>query len=348
VAETTRRVVTMDGAGKIAVQSEPIPPLKDNTVLVEVKSCLVSPGTELQEAQRRRKNPTDKPGKPFGYGNAGLVLEVGKGVEGISPGDKLACMGGGYAVHGSHAVVPKNLTVPIPEGLSFEEAAFAHLAATGLHAVRRAKLEFGQHVAVWGLGIVGQTTAQFARLSGTHVMAIDLVDERVKTAAKCGAHLPVNAREEDPVKLCDAFTRGYGLDVAFLAFGGNVAPAVDQARQMLKTAPDGHKMGVIVIVGWAMFEAEFPTRFGNVDIRPSSRPGPGYHDEAWEHGANYPPVFVEWTTRRNMEECLRSAAEGQLDVKSLITHRIPLEEAPGACDELINSPGTAMGVILNP
>ena len=82
--------------------------------------------------------------------------------------------------------------------------------------------------------------------------------------------------------------------------------------------------------------------------RASSRPGPGYHDEAWEFGRDYPPVFIHWTTRRNLEECLLFAAKKRLDYSALITHRMPLGDAPAGCEELIQHPDKAMGVILNP
>lgn len=349
MAQKMRRLVTMDSAGQIGVREEPIPELVENTILVEVASCLVSPGTELGMAKMRREKGKD-PGeaKPFGYGNAGVVAEVGPGVEGVKPGDRLACMGGGFAIHSSHVVMPKNMVVPIPEGMSFDQATFAHLAATGMHAVRRGTLEFGQNIAVFGLGIIGQIISQIARLSGSHVMAIDLLDMRLGIAKKCGAHLTVNASQADPVELNADFTGGYGMDCAFVAFGGNITPAIKQIRGMLKKAPDTHKMGTIVIVGWGTMEAEFPVPFGNVDIRASSRPGPGYHDKAWEYGQDYPPVFVEWTTKRNMEECLRFASDGLLDLETLITHRMKLDDAPTGCEELIESPGTAMGVILHP
>ncbi len=348
VSDKMRRVVTMDGAGKIAVAQEPIPELKANTILVDVKSCLISPGTELHDAARRRAKPSDAPPKPFGYGNAGVVLEVGEGVEGVKAGDRLACMGGGHAIHGSHAVMPKNMVTSIPESLSFDEATFAHLAATALQAVRRSQVQFGQNVAVFGLGIIGQIISQISRLCGAHVMAIDLLDMRVDIARKCGAHLAINGTKEDPVALTPQFTGEYGFDIAHIAFGGDVSKAIKQIQKMLKQAPDTHRMGVIVIVSWAQLEAEFPVPFGNVDIRASSRPGPGYHDEAWEYGADYPRAFVDWTTKRNMEECLRFAADKLLQYDPLITHRISLDEAPDACEKLIESPGTAMGVILHP
>ena len=49
-----------------------------------------------------------------------------------------------------------------------------------------------------------------------------------------------------------------------------------------------------------------------------------------------------------MEECLRFASDGLLDLETLITHRMKLDDAPTGCEELIESPGTAMGVILHP
>jgi len=350
VVPTTRRVVTRDGAGRIAVAEEPIPELKPGSVLVEVRSCLVSPGTELGGLLAQRANPDPAgPARPFGYGNAGVVLDVGEGCEeAFEPGMRVACMGGGYALHASHAVVPRNLTVPIPEGLSFDEAAFAHLAATALWAVRRARIEFAQNVAVFGLGLVGQIAAQIARCSGAHVMAVDTVPFRLDVASTCGADLTFNLAEGDVEAVAAEFTRGHGIDAVIIAFGGEATVAVKSACTMMRTAPDGHQYGTIVIVGGARFEAQFPTPFGNIDVRASSRPGPGYHDEAWEVGRDYPPALVEWHTRRNLEECLLFAARKRLNYEALITHRLPLEQAPEGCEELIHHPDRALGVILNP
>ncbi len=344
----TRRYATIDGAGRFGVAEGPVPEPGEGAVLVEVRSSLVSPGTELGGVPARRAQPTDGPPRGFGYGNAGVVLATGPGCEGIRPGDRLACMGGGHALHATHVVVPRNLTAPIPEGLSFEEAAFAHLAATGLWAVRRAGVEFGANVAVFGLGIVGQIAAQAARASGAHVLALDRLPQRLEVARRCGADLALDPAGADLPRVAAEFTRGHGLDAAIVAFGGDATAALDSARLMMKTAPDGHQYGRIVIVGGARFEARLPVPFGNIDICASSRPGPGYHDEAWERGRDYPAALVEWTTRRNMEECLRAAAEGRMDFKALVTHRMPLEEAPRGCEELLAHPERALGVVLEP
>lgn len=345
----SRTVLTIDGRGRFAVIEGPIPELRPGTILVEVRSCLVSPGTELGAVPQMRTKPAQSaPGRPFGYGNAGVVLGVGAGVKDVKRGMRVACMGGGYALHATHVVVPVNLTAPIPEGLSFDEAAFAHLAATGLHAVRRGQVQFGNNALVMGLGIVGQLTAQFARASGAHVMGVDRIRMRREAAQRWGIDRTSDAGSDAVIAGAGEFTGGKGIEVAFVAFGGEATDAMQTIARTLVTAPDTHRMGTIVIVGGARFESSWPVPFGNVDVRASSRPGPGYHDDAWEHGADYPKGFVVWTTRRNLEESLRAAAEGRVDFKGLITHAAALNSAPEACEEIIEHPDRALGVILRP
>jgi len=344
-----RRVAAIDGSGRFVLIEEEAPRPGRGEVLVENRVTLISPGTELGGVPAMRANP--KPGaapREFGYSSAGVVLEAGEGCEDMPAGLEVACMGGGYALHSDYVVVPRNLTVPKPAGLSFEEAAFAHLAATSLHAVRRADVRIGESFLVAGLGIVGQIAVQFGAIAGGHVAAMDHLEMRRKRALEGGAELAL-APSEDAVAKVRQFTRGYGLDCALIAFGGDATGAIEQISSMMKVAPDSHRMGRLAIVGGASFQAKgWPVAVGNMDIRPSSRPGPGYHDEAWEHGRDYPPVFVDWTTRRNMEESLRFAAAGRLKLEMLITHRLPLADFAEGAEALLTTPGEALGVVLEP
>ena len=343
-----RRVAMLDGAGRITVEEEPCPVPAPGVVVGVGRACCVRPGTVWGGVPRRRANPNpDLPKRVFGYSNAGVVIGQGAGCEDIPLGTPVACMGGGYAPHATHAAVPRNLAVPIPAGVSFEAAATNHLAATAIHAVRRGEFTLGEHVAVLGLGIVGQFCAQLATLAGAHVLAVDRLPLRLRAVTGLAERV-VDASAEDVVTAARELDRGHGFDGGIIAFGGDGTPALKTLTQILKQAPDTHTMGRVVIVGGARIDQGFAAALGNVDVRSSARPGPGYHDKEWEHGRDYPPVFVEWTTRRNVEECLRFMALGKLRPEALITHRVPLAEAPTICETLIESPGDALGVILLP
>lgn len=343
-----RKVAAIDGRGNISVIEEPMAAPKPGQVQIEVRASMVSPGTELGGVGRRRENPSDAAPRPFGYSNAGVVIAQGAGCEDIPIGTRVACMGGGYAQHATHACVPRNMAVPIPDGVSDEDAASIHLVATALNAVRRGEFHLGEHIAVAGLGIVGQFTCQWARLSGCHVMGLDRLPMRLEVAGACGLHCGIDIAEDDPVPVSRAFTRGDGIDGGVIAFGGDGTPAFVTLSEMMKKAPDTHLMGRIVIVGGARIEHGFAAALGNLDVRSAARTGPGYHDEAWEHGADYPPVFMQWTTRRNLEECLRFMGSGHMQVSPLITHRVALEDAPEACEALIQNPNAALGVVFLP
>ncbi|MBD3184022.1 zinc-binding dehydrogenase [Candidatus Poribacteria bacterium] len=344
----TRKFAAIDGAGVISVQEGPIPEPGNGEILVEVKASCISSGTELGGIKNRRENPGSSGPRPFGYQNAGIIIAKGENCDEYQIGDKVASIGGGYALHATHACVPKNLSVHIPDGISYEIASTVHLGATGLHAVRRAKLEYGENAAIFGAGTVGQFTTQFSRLSGAHVMVIDQYDLRLKAAIEGGADITVNFTEEDLVFISKDFTRNYGIDASFICFGGDANPALKQIRQMMKVSPDTHIMGRLVIVGGATISHGFGASLGNMDIRSSARPGPGYHDEEYERGKDYPTVFVQWTTKRNLEETLRAVQEGKLKVKPLISHVCPLDEAPDICEEIIQTPEKTLAVVLKP
>ena len=348
MAEGKRKVAAINGAGQIVLIEEELPAPKPGQVQIEVRASMVSPGTELGGVRSRRENPSDAPPRPFGYSNAGVVVAQGEGCADIPIGTRVACMGGGYAQHATHACIPRNMAIPIPEEVSFEHASSIHLVATGLNAVRRASLELGEHLAVVGLGLVGQFACQWGRLSGCHVLALDKLPRRIQGAQDAGVHLAVSVDETDPVVAARDFTRNYGMDAGILAFGGDGTAAFKMLVSLMKVSPDTHLMGRIVIVGGAKIEHQFASGLGNLDVRSSARTGPGYHDEPWEHGADYPDVFMQWTTKRNLEECLRFMASGGLLVEPLITHKVPLLEASDACEDLIQRPNEALGVVLIP
>ena len=344
-----RRVGAIDGKGRGVVVEDELCEPRPGEVLVEVAASLISPGTELGgvPAQRREPDESREP-RPFGYANAGVVSAVGEGVAQFAPGDRVACMGAGYAQHASLALVPENLCTAVPESLSFEAASYAHLAATALHAVRRAEPLFGENAMIMGLGLVGQLAGQLAQLSGSHALGVDRYPMRLERAGAVGFEATASAANGDPVAAAAGFCGGFGMDYGIIAFGGDGTEAMKQIVASLKVTPDTHRMGRIVIVGGATITHGFAATLGNVDVRSAARTGPGYHDEGYEFGGQYPAVFVEWTTQRNLAECVRAMADGRLQVEPLTTHRLPLSQIGDAVDALVEHPESALGVVLTP
>ncbi len=350
----THRILTIDGSGIAHVEQRETPPIPPGHVLVKNRASMFSQGTQLGGVKRVRQNPNpDAPARVIGYQSAGDILELGEGCERREVGQPVACMSGGGraegvgAYHADYVVVGVNLTSPIPEGVSYDAAASSHLAATALNAVRRAELQFSEDVLVVGLGVVGQFCIRFAELSGARTVGWDLYDIRLETAKKGGARLLLNPAENDPIQPMRDFTRGRGLDAAIIAFGGDSDETFQQVVDVMKVAPDTHQMGRIVIVGGFSFRHQWAASLGNLDVRSAARTGPGFLDVEYETGGDYPPVFVRWTTQRNLEEVLRLMQEGRLDVDGFITHRFPMSRAPEAVDLLVEHPDQAVGVVID-
>jgi threonine dehydrogenase-like Zn-dependent dehydrogenase len=247
-------------------------------------------------------------------------------------------------MHTDYARVPHHLTAHLPERVTFSQGAYAMLAATALHALRRGDPDFGAFAAIIGLGLVGQLSAQIHKLAGCYVIGWDIIEFRTATARKWGIDETVVVGAEDPVAKTHAFTDADGLDNAVFAFGGDAERAMESVLKCMKVSPDGHPMGTIVFVGQGSFR--YTSRLTNIDIRRASRTGPGYHDEAWEYGADYPPVFMRWTTRTNIALCLRLIAEGKLNVDALTTHTIPLEDVDAGISDIIAEPDEILGVVF--
>jgi len=341
-----RRVVRVDSLGNIKVVDEEFEGPGKGEVLVKVKYSVISSGTEVAGILSRRKaKDTSLKSYIVGYSNSGEVVSIGLSVKGFRKGEHVAYMGVGYAVHGTYSVVPQNLCVHIPENVGFKEAAFNHLIATSLNAVRRGRVEIGEYVGVFGLGLIRQFCAQLSYVTGAHVIGLDLYELRRNKALVYGSQSTLDPRDENVVEKIKGFTRGYGLDTGFICYGGRGDETFNILVNSIHKAPDTHGFGKIVVVGGIRAFLSFPTFFGNIDILPSSRTGPGYHDVEWVHGKDYVNL-VRWNTKRNLEEIMYLLQENRLKVKHSITDIYSLEDAEKACEKIITRPSETLGVAL--
>ena len=343
-----RRAVQIHGDGSITVEEIAMPGLEPDEVVVETAVSLISAGTETNGIKGRRKNPApDAAPRTSGYATAGTIVALGSEATGFEVGQRIIGMAGECYSHADYNVGHPMVTVPIPDGVSFDDAVMVCLAATSMQAVRRLDPDFGCFYAVVGQGLVGQFADQLITLSGGRVAAIDLDDSRLEIALAHGADIAINPKEQDLTETLLEWAEGEGIDGSLLAYGGPGTEVMQQLSKASLKAPDGHQVGNMVIVGGVQTELKgAPVAFGNMDIKPSSRTGPGYHDLAYHHGQDYPRAYVRWTTRRNMAELLRRVADGSFRVSSLISHRFDLDDAADAYDMIIDASEPNLGVLL--
>lgn len=355
-------------SGTTEIMDVPAPAAGRGQILIRTSRTLVSAGTErmmvdfgkagwLEKARQQPEkvkqvlekirtdgliptmeavfNKLDEP-MLLGYCNAGVVLEVGAGVTDLQPGDRVASNG----PHAEMVCVPRNLCAKIPDGVTYEEAAFTVLGSIALQGVRLAAPTLGERFIVFGLGLVGLLTVQLLRASGCLVLAVDVIEARLKVAETFGAETVDLGKGTDPVAAL-SWTGGRGVDGAIIAAAAKGDEIVHQAAQACR------KRGRIVLVG----VVDLNLRRGDfyekeLTFQVSCSYGPGRYDERYEQGGqDYPIGFVRWTEQRNFEAVLEAMRAGQLRVSELITHRMSLEEAAGAYDRMLHD-AEALGVII--
>ena len=367
-----KQVVQDVRKGETSVLEVPVPQVMPGTALVRTVASLVSVGTEralvefagktllgkarsrpdlvrqvIEKARREGilttfdavQNQLDLP-LPLGYSSAGVIEAVGEGLSGFQVGDRVACAGGGYAVHAEYAVVPQNLIAKLPAGVDFEAGAFATLGAIALHGFRLGEPQLGDRVAVIGLGLLGLLAAKIAQAAGCAVFGIDTDPERVELAEKLG----IEAVNRDVAETeGQAFTSGAGFDLIQICAD---TPSNDTVQLAGVLARD---RGIVVATG--AVGTELPRRpYYMKELRfvISRSYGPGRYDPLYEEaGVDYPPGYVRWTEGRNLDAFLELIEEGKLEINLLLTHRFPIERAIEAYDLISDSKGEpSLGVLL--
>lgn len=359
--------------GKVFLKDVPAPTVGPKNVLVQLERSCVSVGTEMagvkmsglplyrralkqphhvkrvlqlmkdQGVARVYKQVKGKldAGLPTGYSAAGTVIAVGEEVTGIAVGDRVACAGAGIANHAEVIDVPVNLTVLVPEGLSFDAAATVTLGAIALQGVRRSQPTLGETVVVIGLGILGQITAQLLTANGCRVIGTDVDPRRIAVARENGMDIGINPAEGDVVEKIVKFTDGFGADAVIITAGSPSSDILAQAFQACR------RKGRVVVVGDVGLNiARSDIYAKELDFFISTSYGPGRYDPAYEEeGADYPLGYVRWTENRNMGEYLRQLASGRISLANMLQAPFDLNEAEAAYERLGN-PGEKPLLVL--
>lgn len=276
------------------------------------------------------------PGEQLGHEGAGVVERVGDGVEKVQEGDRvviafnIVCGDCWFCLHGQNSLCEnfRNLgagmaadspggtqaqlvRVPgadvnllkIPEGMDDERAVFVgDILTTGYYGAAIAGIQPGDTVAVIGAGPVGFFAAQSARLHDpADVLVLDMQDDRLQLAEKVGA-TPINVDERNAQMAVAERTEGRGADVVIEAVGA--VPAFESAVEVVRSG------GTICVIGM------YVTETTELQLGMS-----------WFRMLTYVfggicPIHAWW------ERAMQAVAEGKIDPLPIISHTLPLEEAP--------------------
>ena len=269
-----------------------------------------------------------------GHEFAGEVTELGEEVRGWSIGNRVTaapqipcgqchwCQVGEYNLcedydyvgsrsDGSFAQylrIPAANLVKLPPEVEFEEAAATDPACIALHGIRRSGgIRPGETVVILGTGPIGLFACQWARILGAgRIIAVDIVDEKLKIAEELGAETIINAGKEDVVhRITKITTRGADL---VMEIAGNLSTQ----RQCLQVAA---KRGRVVYIGRSHEDVLLPDNVYSLIFR----------RELEIYGSvnsSFSNLNHEWRT------AVHFMANGQLRVKPLISHRISLKDVP--------------------
>jgi 2-desacetyl-2-hydroxyethyl bacteriochlorophyllide A dehydrogenase len=343
------RALTFQGPEEVRIQERPMPELEaPDDVVLKIEASGVC-GSDLHIYHGRL--PIEA-GFTIGHEYVGTVIAAGEAVTRVAVGDRVVgafltacgacfhCMRGEYhrclesrsfglgATLGSlqgtqaeYALVPRaNLTLrKVPEGISDDVALFAgDVMGTGYHGVAESGLQAGEVAAVLGLGPVGLCAVQVAKLAGARVIAIDSVPERLALAESFGAS-PINFAEQDVKAEVRALTEGRGgVDVAIDAVGH--PDVLDSALRLTRSC------GRVQCIG--VYAERTEIHMGLAWLKSITIKG------------------GQANVIAHLDQVLSMLGEGQLDPTPLVTHHMPLEEAPQAYE--VFDRHEALKIVLTP
>lgn len=323
----------------IRVEEVETPKPGSGEVLIRVTACGIC-GSDLHEYKLGIYPELGIPAgvaRILGHEFSGEIAEIGEGVQGLKRGDRVITVtNGANAEYIKIPAMMRPFILPVPDHVTFEEAATTEPLATSLHGVHLADPKDNETIVVMGCGLIGLGVLQILKAtSKTRVVAVDVSEKRLNMAKKIGADVLVNAAKEDPyeamLKLTGSMQIQYleypvpGVDAVIDCAGYSAEnlgkPPLWQALLMVK------QNGKVIEV--AVFEKPCEIDM-NIIMRKNI-----HLTGSWA-----------WTPMEFFE-ALEMIKSGKIDRKPLITHRFPLEKAKLAYETQMNA-REAIKVVITP
>jgi L-iditol 2-dehydrogenase len=341
------KAIVFQAPNKIVTKEVPKPKIGKDDVLVRMKAVAICNSTDMHFLKGEIEGITYPllPGKP-GHECAGEIAEAGSNVKDLRTGDRVVpgpvyalpcnhcyyCMQGkeelcenpGFAdyAYAEYLQIPAEYCYKMPENLSYEEAALIDLLACTLHGAKRANFSYGETAVIIGQGPAGLLLTQLAKLSGvSKAVAVDINDSRLRFAKRLGADFTVNSSKENLAKKVLEVTDKKGAEIAVDAVGrpATISQAVDVLRPAGRAIVFGFHLKPVQINMARVFDKE-------LEIKASFRT----------------------VGKLDYHTSMSLVANRKIDVKSLITHRMPLEQLRHALELIEKELEGVVKVILKP
>ncbi|HZT43138.1 MAG TPA: zinc-binding dehydrogenase [Chthonomonadaceae bacterium] len=321
------------GIKVVELETIELPARQPADALVDVELSGVSVGTEVWALTGQRPpGDTSFPCVP-GYQAVGIVREAGPEAS-VRPGERIFfiqarlpdpyCQGNWMGTHLRTAVVNTAhdaghaYWVRVPDGVTPEDAALSALAAVAERGLQHAGVHPGDLCVVIGQGVIGQASAQLARLRGAQALATDILPNRRDLAARYSADTVLDPRQDDLAAEVRS-RRPEGADLIVEATGNKalIPLAISLVRPL----------GRVLLQGWYPGEVAFD--FHATHLR-------------------RPTISVTCGMgREENERAMGWLAEGKLRLAPLLTHVFEPEQAPEAYAMMRDRPGDFLGVAFD-
>ena len=335
------KVLCIEKPGKLELKEFPKPQLQPGQAVIKMEMCGIC-GSDV--TAYRGVNPTMKyPINGLGHEGVGVVVEVGENPEGLKVGDRVAlepyvpclkchmcaeerwnncvdlhvCGVHKDGMMAEYFLHPTRQCFKIPDDMSFIHAALVEPFTIGLHGATRARAKKGEHVVVFGAGVIG-LMASFACINyGATPILVDLIQERLDEAKAMGVPYTFNSGKGDVEEYLKEVTGGK-LPEAMIDCTG--APAI--LGKMHDYVCHG---GRIALIGWPHDPVMINTvrlMQKEIDVLPSRN------------------------SNKKFPEAIRLIHEGKLPVDALTTKTCKLEEVETVIQDMIKNPADYLKVVV--
>jgi threonine dehydrogenase-like Zn-dependent dehydrogenase len=340
------KVVVFTAARTVGFESYEDRPLNPREVRLRTLYSGISAGTELTayrgsnpylhkqwDPARKLFVPAEQPSLTYpvsgwGYEEVGEVIELGSEVQGISTGDLIYGTWG----HRTHHIVEEEYARQRLQDRSLDSifGIFSQIGSIAMNGVHDARIRIGETVVVFGMGTLGQIVGQLARKSGGYVIGVDRFEKRLDVARQSGAaDMILNVDDGEVAERIRAITDNRGADVAIEVTGSSMA-----LNQAVRSVAYSAK-----VVALGFFQGEATGLFLGEEF---------HHDRVNIIGSQIfgtdPELTYRWNRLRLVQTFMRLQADGLIDLKPIISHVIPFEEAFRILHE---EPENALQVVLD-